>query len=34
MRNWIIVLVLAVVAYFAWRKFGGNVTSAVSNLTA
>jgi len=34
MRNWIIVLVLAVVAYFVWRKYGGNIRGAVSSVTA
>jgi hypothetical protein len=33
MRNWIVILVVAVVAYFAWRKFGGTVKSAVTNIT-
>jgi len=34
MRNWVIILVVAVVAYFLWRKFGGTVTEAVSKVTA
>lgn len=34
MRNWVIIAVVAVIAYFAWRKFGGTVKSAVSSVTA
>lgn len=34
MRNWVIVLVIAVVAYVAWRKFGSNVKGAISSVTA
>lgn len=34
MRNWIIIGLVAVVAYIAWRKFGGAVKGAVSSVTA
>ncbi len=34
MRNWIIIAVVALVAYIAWRKFGGALKGAVSSVTA
>lgn len=33
MRNWVIILIVAIAAYFAWRKFGGTVRDAVTNVT-
>lgn len=34
MKKWIIVLVVAVVAYFLWRRFGSNVKDAITSATA
>lgn len=33
-KNWIILLVVAVAAYFIWRKFGGQIKDAISSATA
>lgn len=33
-RKWIITIVVIVVAYFAWRKYGDQVKSAISSATA
>lgn len=34
MRNWIILAIVAVIAYFVWRKYGSNITGAISSVTA
>lgn len=33
MRKYIVLIVVAVVAYFAWRRFGGTVKDAVTSIT-
>jgi len=33
-KKWIVLIVVAVVAYFLWRRFGGDVKSAISSATA
>lgn len=33
-RKWIVLAVVAVVAFILWRKFGGQVKGAISGLTA
>lgn len=34
MPKWVIVAAVVIVGYFAWRKWGGQVKDAVSNLTS
>lgn len=34
MKKWITLAIVAVVAYFLWRKFGGQVKDAISSATA
>ena len=33
MKTWMIVIVVSVSVYFLWRKYGANVTTAISNAT-
>lgn len=33
-KKWIVILIVSVVGYVLWRKFGGQVKSAVSSATA
>lgn len=32
MRKWVVILIIGLVGYFAWRKFGGKITSAITNI--
>lgn len=32
MPRWIFLVLLAFAAYVAWRKFGGKLTSAITNI--
>lgn len=33
-KKWIILLIVAVAAYFVWRRFGGQIKDAISSATA
>jgi len=33
MRKWIVLLIAAVVVYFLWRKFGGQIKTAITSVT-
>jgi len=33
-KKWIVILIVAVAAYFIWRRFGGQIKDAISSATA
>lgn len=33
MRKWVVVIIIAVVAYFVWRRFGGTIRDAITSVT-
>ncbi|QOI67160.1 hypothetical protein SEA_LUZDEMUNDO_16 [Microbacterium phage LuzDeMundo] len=32
MRKWVLILIIGLVGYVAWRKFGGKITSTVTSI--
>lgn len=32
MRKWVMVLIIGLIGYFLWRKFGGKVTSTITSI--
>ena len=32
MKRWVVILIVALIAYFVWRKFGGKITSTITGI--